>query len=200
MIIVKFFCFEFYFAFWQISFYSCKNKLLKPVEICAYVQFNGVDTRTDTRCALLLSLCDFFFWSLEWTLFMSVKFNADCRQLYLLCCYLTWQLFGLFHIALLILLMLLELLEQTALPCDPCLCGSQPTWYCAVISFTDWQTWGQKTVNCLVFSVSPFLPLPPRLGPRASGRCTRLGNWWCFTRCSPPGSTACALVPSACLC
>ena len=61
MIIVKFFCFEFYFAFWKISFYSCKNKLLKPVEICAYVQFNGVDTRTDTRCALLPSMCDFFF-------------------------------------------------------------------------------------------------------------------------------------------
>lgn len=158
MIIVKFFCFEFYFAFWQISFYSCKNKLLKPVEICAYVQFNGVDTRTDTRCALLPSLCDFFFWSLEWTLFMSVKLNADCRKLYLLC-YLTWQLFGLFHIALLILLILLELLEQTASPCDPCFFGSQPTRYCAVISFTDLTNLGSKNswlspFLCFTFSAS----------------------------------------------
>lgn len=60
------------------------------------------------------------------------------------------NLFGLFHIALLILLILLELLEQTASPCDPCLCRSQPTWYCAVISFTDWQTCGQETVDCLL--------------------------------------------------
>lgn len=32
--------------------------VLKPVEMCAYVQFNGVVTRTDTRCALLLAVCD----------------------------------------------------------------------------------------------------------------------------------------------
>ena len=38
------------------------------------------------------------------------------------------------------------------------------------------------------------------LGPRASGRCTRLGSWGCFTWCSPLASTACALVASTCLC
>lgn len=32
--------------------------VLKPVEMCAYVQFDGVDTGTDTRCALLLAVCD----------------------------------------------------------------------------------------------------------------------------------------------
>ena len=35
----------------------------------------------------------------------------------------------------------------------------------------------QKAVHCLLpFSVSPFLPLPPRLGPRISRGCTRLGS------------------------
>lgn len=51
--------------FLQIYFIRLKNKLLKTVEISAYVQFNDVVTCTDTRCALLLAMCDFLFSSLE---------------------------------------------------------------------------------------------------------------------------------------
>lgn len=101
------------------------------MEICAYVQFNDVVTRTDTLCALLPFLCDFF-----------LKLNADCRQLYLLLfshMTVVWAKLACgLHIVLLILLVLLE---QTASTCDPCLCESHPTYHnCALISFTDCQT------------------------------------------------------------
>lgn len=180
-------------------------------------------THTDTLCASLLAVlqcCVIFFSSLEWTLLSLVRI-VKCRlqttvsPLLLSQKKMVWaKLACSLHIPLPILV---TLLEQTAAPCDP---NKLTVWlkseykaskanhshsqHGIVLSSPLYRLTNLASkhcaVNCLLlFSVSSFVALPPSLGPRASGRCTRLGCWCCFTWCSPPGSTACALVPTTCL-